>query len=142
MMLYIWLGVIVCAVVVEALTLSLVSVWFVPGAFVAMILSCIPGIPLWVQIAVCLAISLLLFIFLKPLLKKFIVKNRVATNADALIGEEAVVTEKISNLEGVGQVKVRGQIWTARAESKDVVYEPGEVLHVLSIQGVKLICKK
>ena len=142
MMPYIWLGVVVLALVVEALTFALVSMWFIPGALVAMILSFFPPIALWVQILVFLLISLVFLIFVKPLADKFLIGKRTPTNADAVIGEEAVVTLAIDNIEGKGQVKVKGQIWTARSADKDITYEVGEVLHVIAIEGVKLICKK
>ena len=139
---FIWLGVVVRARVVEALTFALVSMWFIPGALVAMILSFFPPIALWVQILVFLLITLVFLIFVKPLADKFLIGKRTPTNADAVIGEEAVVTLAIDNIEGKGQVKVKGQIWTARSADKDITYEVGEVLHVIAIEGVKLICKK
>ncbi len=142
MMPYIWLAVIVAAVIVEALTFTLVSIWFVPGALVSMILSFVPAIAPWVQILVFFVLTLLFLILVKPIASKFLIKDRVATNADALIGEEAIVIEAINNLEAKGQVKVRGQVWTARAFDKDATYEVGETLHILAIEGVKLICKK
>ncbi len=142
MMPYVWLAVMVGSVILEAVTFSLVSVWFFPGALVAMILSFFPAVHVAVQISAFLVITLLFLIFIKPLTNKFLVGKRVATNADAVIGEEAIVTEAICNIEARGQVKVRGQIWTARSENKDTTYEVGEVLHVIAIEGVKLICKK
>ena len=142
MMPYIWLGVIVLALIVEALTFALVSIWFIPGALVAMILSFFPSIALWVQILVFLLVTVLFLIFVKPLTDKFLIGKKTPTNADALIGEEAVVTIAINNIEAVGQVKVRGQIWTARSADKNITYEVGEILNVVAIEGVKLICKK
>ena len=138
---FVWLGVIVLAIVFEASTAALVSIWFIPAAFVSLILSFFP-IPLWVQILVFAVISTLLVVFMKVVFKKTLGLRPVATNADAVIGEEAVVTEAIDNLEGHGQVKVRGQIWTARSYDKEVKYEKGEIVNVVSIEGVKLICKK
>ena len=142
MMPYVWLGVLIFSVILEALTLALVSVWFVPGALISMILAFIPGVPLWVQIVVFLLTSLALMIFLRPITDKLLIGKKVATNADAVIGEMAVVTEPINNLEAKGQVKVRGQIWTARAADKNATYEIGEIVNVVAIEGVKLICKK
>lgn len=139
---YVWLGVLIFSVILEALTLALVSVWFVPGALISMILAFIPGVPLWVQIVVFLLTSLALMIFLRPITDKLLIGKKVATNADAVIGEMAVVTEPINNLEAKGQVKVRGQIWTARAADKNATYEIGEIVNVVAIEGVKLICKK
>ena len=142
MMPYIWLGVLILSIVLEALTFTLVSIWFVPGALISMILAFIPGVPFWVQIVVFLALTLVLLLFLKPITDKLLIGKRVATNADAVIGEMAVVTEPINNLEAKGQVKVRGQIWSARASDQNATYEVGEILNVIAIEGVKLICKK
>lgn len=137
----VWLGVIILAVILEAITCALVSVWFIPAAVISLILSFFP-IPLWVQITVFLACSALLIIFIKGIFKKTLGLSSVATNADAVIGEEAVVTEAIDNIKGYGQVKVKGQIWTARAYDQEIKYEKGEILNVVAIEGVKLICKK
>ncbi len=137
----VWLGVIILAVIVEAATCALVSVWFIPAAVVSLVLSFFP-VALWVQIMVFLGCSAILIIFVKGIFKKTLGLKSVATNADAVIGEEAVVTEAIDNAKGSGQVKVRGQIWTARAYDKDTTYETGEILNVVAIEGVKLICKK
>lgn len=142
MMPYIWLGVLVLAVILEALTFALVSIWFVPGALVAMILAFIPGMPIWIEIVVFLVMTLVFLLFLKPVADKMLIGKRTRTNADAVIGEEAVVTEAIDNLNAKGQVKVKGQVWTARASDKNTTYAVGEVLHVVAIEGVKLICKK
>ena len=63
------------------------------------------------------------------------------TNADALIGEVAVVTEKISNIEARGLVKIRGQIWSAKsADGVDI--DKDEKVSIISIEGVKLVCRK
>ena len=137
----VWLGVIILAVILEAITCALVSVWFIPAAVISLILSFFPT-PLWVQITVFLACSALLIIFIKGIFKKTLGLSSVATNADAVIGEEAVVTEAIDNIKGCGQVKVKGQIWTSRAYDQETKYEKGEILNVVAIEGVKLICKK
>ena len=137
----VWLGVIILAVILEAITCALVSVWFIPAAVISLILSFF-SIPLWVQITVFLACSALLIIFIKGIFKKTLGLSSVATNADAVIGEEAVVTEAIDNIKGCGQVKVKGQIWTARSYDQEIKYEKGEILNVVAIEGVKLICKK
>lgn len=138
---FIWLAVIVLSVVVEASTCTLVSVWFIPAALISMILA-FCSVDLWIQLVAFIVISLLLIIFMKPIFKNVFGVKPVATNADAVIGEKAVVIEPIDNLAGKGQVKVKGQIWTARAHDRDVKYEKDEVLSVVAIEGVKLICKK
>ena len=140
MMPYIWLAVIVAAVVVESMTFTLISIWFIPGALLSLILA-LCSVPLWVQIVVFLASAIACLIFFKPLAKNLLGVKRVATNADVVIGERAVVTEAINNVEGRGQVKVKGQIWTARSFDESVTFSEGEILTVIAIEGVKLICK-
>ena len=138
---YIWLSVVILSVIVEASTFTLVSVWFIPAALISMILA-FCSVDLWIQLVVFIVVSLALIIFMKPIFKNVFGVKPIATNADAVIGERAVVIEPIDNLAGRGQVKVKGQIWTARASDKDARYEKDEVLNVVAIEGVKLICKK
>ncbi len=140
-MAYVWLGVIVLAIIAEASTVSLVSIWFVPSACIALILA-LCNVPLWIQLVVFFITFLALMIFIKPLFKKCFGLKTVATNADTVIGLEAVVVEPINNLEAKGQVKVRGQVWSARSSDDSVAYTQGEIVRVLSIEGVKLICEK
>ena len=140
-MAYVWLGVIVLAIIAEASTVSLISIWFVPSACIAMILA-LCDVPLWIQLIVFFITFLLLMIFIKPFFRKCLGVKPVATNADSLIGADAVVSEPINNLEAKGQVKVRGQIWSARSSDESVTYTEGEIVRVLSIEGVKLICEK
>jgi len=138
---WIWIAVIVIAVVIETLTDSLFSIWFVPAAVVATILDFVNVPPVW-QIIVFLVISLIgIFAFRRLLAKKM--KNKVTkTNIEAIIGEKCIVTEKIDNFAGCGQAKVHGQVWSARGCNDDDVFEEGEVLKIVAIEGVKIICKK
>lgn len=140
-MVYVWLFVIVAAIVMEASTVALVSIWFVPSACIAMILA-ICDVALWIQLIVFFAVFLILMIALKPVFKKNIGLNVIPTNADTVIGMQAVVMESIDNLRAQGQVKVRGQVWTARSSDEKITYEAGEIVNILAIEGVKLICSK
>ena len=72
----------------------------------------------------------------------FFTIKRKPLDIDAVVGERCVVTDKIDNVAGCGQVKVNGQNWSARGAFEDDVFEIGESLRVVAIEGVKLICKK
>lgn len=138
---WIWIAVIVISLVTEIFTEQLVSIWFVPAAFVTAILSlCKLGIIWQVLIFVILSVAgiVLSRIFLAG--KRSNADTR--TNTEALIGERCVVTEKIDNFAECGQVRIRGQYWTARGCNENDVFEVGEALTVTAIEGVKLICKK
>jgi membrane protein implicated in regulation of membrane protease activity len=60
---------------------------------------------------------------------------QLRTGTDALIGERAVVLQRIANAEGVGAVKLAGEIWSARAYDEDEILEAGEKVQVIEIRG-------
>ena len=64
------------------------------------------------------------------------------TNIEAIIGQKCVVTERIDNYAGCGQAKVNGQVWSARGCNDEDVFEVGEILRIVAIEGVKIICKR
>ncbi|MBR6745103.1 MAG: NfeD family protein, partial [Clostridia bacterium] len=100
------------------------------------------GVKLWIQLTVFFVVFILLMLILKPIFKKNIGLKIVPTNADALIGMQAVVIEPIDNLHAKGQVRVRGQVWTARSSDGDVTFEEGQTVNIVKIEGVKLICSQ
>jgi membrane protein implicated in regulation of membrane protease activity len=57
------------------------------------------------------------------------------TGAAALVGRRAVVLERIANDEGVGCVKIDGEVWTARSYDDDQILEPGQRVDVVEIRG-------
>ena len=135
----IWVVALILFAAVEAVTVQLVSVWFAAGALAALIADLL-GAGVTVQFVVFLAVSIICFIVTRPLVKKFSTSKIQSTNADRCIGETAVVVEEIDNVNAKGQVKVNGNIWTARSETDEVITE-GEKVTVLKIEGVKLIVK-
>ena len=138
---YIWIAVIILAVIIELLTDQLVSIWFVPGAMISTVLEFCNVDIIW-QILVFLIISVAGIILGKTVLVKYLKTNDTKTNIEAIIGEKCVVTEEINNYKGCGQAKVKGQIWSARSVDDEKTFEVGDILCVVAIEGVKLICKK
>ena len=82
--------------------------------------------------------KLLCLLAVRPMARKYITPRRQATNADRVIGAEGMVLEDINNLKARGQVKVQGNIWTARTED-DRPIPKDTTVRVLRIEGVKLI---
>lgn len=121
----------------EAVTVGLASIWFAIGSVCALIAAML-GAPLWLQGLWFALMSVLTLLLTRPLAKKFINGRSEATNADRVIGSDCRVTERIDNLAGSGAVSVGGKIWSARTVDGTVV-EPGAIVRVLEIQGVKLI---
>ena len=136
----IWLIITVILIVVEIITLGLTSIWFAGGAFVAGLIS-LTGAHWLVQLLVFAVVSTLLFVFTRPFAAKHLMKNVEKTNVDSLIGQTGLVTQDIDNLNAKGQVKVRGQIWTARSISDEVKLHEGQKVSIESISGVKVIVK-
>lgn len=139
-MVYVWAALTVVLVIVEALTVQLVTIWFAVGSLAAVIASLAGASEVW-QCIIFAAVSLLVLILTRPYVKKAIEKRAVPTNADRCIGKEAIVTETIDNRAGVGQVKIGGIAWTARSED-DSVIECDEVVLIKKIEGVKVIVEK
>jgi membrane protein implicated in regulation of membrane protease activity len=135
----VWLVIAVVMIVIEVVTTGLATLWFAVGAIVAMIMD-LCGAPFTAQIIVMAAVSIVSFalcmIWIRPKLESLRKKNIHRTNADRLIGREGTVIVPLDRTEGKGQVKVDGQIWSAKA---DVNIAEGVKVIVRSIEGVKLV---
>ena len=136
---YVWLGVILLAIIVELSTMGLVSIWFLPGALTALVLALLDVDLIW-QIAAFVVLSVLTLTVGRRLFRPF--NKKTKTNADALIGQRALITEQVSNIEGRGALKIGGQVWSARAEQEGEILEVGDEVEIVDIRGVKLICRK
>lgn len=137
----VWLIVLVVLVVIELATMGLTTVWFAGGALVATLASLL-HLPLVIQVISFLVVSGLLLFFTRPLAVKYFNKDRVRTNAESLVGRQAIVISEIDNVQGIGQVNVGGMEWSARSKSDDVSLPVGAVVIVLAIDGVKLIVEE
>ena len=92
-------------------------------------------------LVIFVAVSGVLLFFTRPLARKLGVKKHQPTNADRVVGAEALVIKEIDPINSAGQVKALGQIWSARDEDHGTIPE-GEYVEVLRIEGVKLIVKR
>lgn len=136
-----WLILFVVLVVVEIVTLGLTTIWFAGGCLAAFLLSLF-DVSLPIQIIVFLAVSVVLFIWTRPIAMRFFNKDREKTNVESVVGKTAVVTKMIDNVHATGSAELEGMEWTARASSDTDIYQVGDVVQVLEVQGVKLIVKK
>lgn len=121
--------------VIEALTVGLVSIWFVPGAIIAAILS------VWVknfyiQLAVFLVISGITMFLSKKFFKKT-KSEKLAESNDLLIGKTALAKTDISATDG--KVVVGDVYW--RAVSENQINE-GEYVTVTAVNGNTLTVTK
>jgi len=139
-MMIVWLVVLILSIGIEAATMGLVSIWFAGGALVALIASAFRA-PELAQEILFFAVSFTLLYFTRPIAVKYFNKDREKTNAESLVGKQAIVTGAIDNIQGTGQVVVAGQEWTARCEAENGKLPEGAVVTIVAISGVKLIVK-
>lgn len=136
-----WIIVLVAALVIEAMTMGLTTIWFSGGALAAIIVEMLNG-GISLQVVVFLVISLILLFYTRPIAVKHFNKERSKTNLDTVIGKTAVVTIPIHNLQETGQVILDGKEWTARSSDSSKGFEKDSLVKVVSIQGVKLIVEE
>lgn len=136
-LLIMWIVLAIVFVIVEALTVQIVTIWFAVGS-VGAIIANILNASGTVQLTVFVAVSAVTLAVARPLLKKYTKTEVVPTNADMLIGKSAIVTETIENENAKGRVSVGGCDWAARSlDGKSI--ETGKNVLIKSIEGVKLI---
>ncbi len=135
-----WLVVVIISIIIEAVTMGLTSIWFAGGALVALAAAALK-LPIAVQVILFFVVSLLLVLFTRPMAVKYFNKDRIKTNAESLVGRQAIVISEIDNLQGVGQVIVGGQEWSARSIEDGVKLTTGTVVDIVAINGVKLMVK-
>ena len=128
-----WIVLIVVFGMAEAMTIQLISIWFCVGGIAAFVTSLVtPNIGL--QFVVFVGVSAIALALSRVLFKNKLKPRNVATNADMVIGKEAVVLREITPEIG-GRVKVDGQDWAARSAG---VLPVGAHCKVLSLSGVTL----
>ena len=135
-MVYVWLGLTAAFIAVEAATVNLVSIWFIGGA-VAGLVSAILGASKLLQFTVFILVSALLLALLRPVLKKYLRVKPTKTNADRLLGQEALVTETIDNLQETGAIRINGVLWTAKS-LEDTQIPAGTRVIIRRIEGAKV----
>ncbi len=135
-MVIIWIVVFVAALLTEAATFAMVSIWFAAGALGALIAAAL-GASLMIQLVVFALLAGLLLAFTRPLLKKLFPHRFIPTNSELEVGKTAVVIEDIDNAEGKGRVKLGGVNWAAVSAENEKI-PAGEVVTVTAVCSAKL----
>ena len=125
----------------EALTGDLFLLMLAGGALAATGSSALFDWPIWADGLVFLAVSVLLLVGVRPALRKrFDAGKGLPEPVKALEGRPALVLDRVASHEG--QVKLDGEVWTARPLNDDDVYEPGEHVTVVRIDGATAVVFK
>lgn len=135
-----WIIVLVAAILVEAATAALISIWFASGALAALIAAAL-GASWMIQLTLFVVFSAILLIFTRPLVKKLFPKKFIPTNSDSYAGKTAVVVEDIDSARGMGRVKFNGVDWIAVTENGELIPKD-TVVRITAVKGAKLLVEK
>ena len=131
----IWLLVGIAFSIGEMATLGFFMAPFAAGAFVAAILSVI-GVGTGGAVLAFAIVTLVLLLALRPVARRHLkTPPEIRTGTAALVGKEAIVLERIANDEGVGCVRIDGEVWTARSYDEDEIIDAGSKVQVMEIRG-------
>ena len=137
----VWLIFSVAALIIEASTEAIVSIWFCVGALISFAISFIPGVPYWGEIIIFVGVSLISFFLMRPFIKKWTAKKEKTRGyIDNLVGKKGIVLTKVDSLQP-GEIEVNGMTWTASTLTNET-FEEGEVARVVSVAGNKLFIDK
>lgn len=135
----IWLIAGVFAAVGEILTAGFFLAPFAVGAFGAMLADLL-GAGGVVQGVVFAALTLASFGLVRPIAKRHLyTPPAIRTGTAALIGRSGIVLERIANDEGVGSVRIDGEVWTARSYDEHLIIDPGAKVEIVEIRGATAV---
>ncbi|HEV7582410.1 MAG TPA: NfeD family protein [Mycobacterium sp.] len=125
----------------EALTGDMFLLMLGGGALAASVTAWLTDWPILVDGVVFLVVSVLLVLLVRPALRQRLTPARgLPTGIEALEGKSALVLDRVAH--DAGQVKLDGQVWTARPFNDGDVYEPGESVTVVHIEGATAVVFK
>ena len=138
----IWLVVAIVLVILEIATSGFGVICFAIGAIFGAIAAALGAGTNW-QIILFAVVSILTFIFLRPIVIRFLEKKSkdVKTNADALIGRKGIVSERIDATQHTGRVAIDGDDWKAVSENGEVI-EKGAQVEIVKLDSIIVTVKQ
>ena len=136
----IWLIIAILFFILEMMGPSFLLFWVGVGALLAMVVSIFVD-SLVIQIGIFVLSSTLLLFCTRSFVKKMTKNDTTLTNAYANIGKQGIVTQEINSIKGIGQVKVDGEVWSAKSSTNEII-EKGELITIVKLDGVKAIVEK
>lgn len=141
-MVWIWLFLFLLAIVLEAVTQDLISIWFSVGGLVSLVLSGFDFVPWYVETIVFIVVSLTAVICTRPLAKKMLNNAIRNTNIDEFVGKQVIVLKDISKFE-FGEIRFNDVIYSAcLLEEETETIKTGEIVEVVTFRGNKIVVKK
>jgi membrane protein implicated in regulation of membrane protease activity len=137
----VWLILLILFLVVEGITVGLVSIWLAGGALVALLLQLL-GASIMLQILMFFLTSFALLVFTRPIVRRYLNVTHESTNCERFVGKYIKITERVDNMEGTGRAILDDQEWMVRAKVEGETFEVGEIVRIVEISGVKLLVTK
>ena len=134
-----WLVIIIATIALDIITVDLTSIWFAIGAVIALVLSLL-GVHIYIQIGVFLVVATSLLATVGQWTKKMM-RGKHATNLDASIGRDIIVTKDVDPIRG-GEGKYQGLIWTVMNDNVNEEIHAGDVAIIVRVEGNKLIIER
>lgn len=136
----IWLIIAILFFILEMMGPGFLLFWVGIAALITMVVSIFVD-SIVIQIGIFTISSILLLFCTRSFVKKISKNDTVNTNAYSFIGKKGIVTKEIHPTNGTGQIKVDGEVWSAKSISNDIISE-GELITILKIDGVKAVVQK
>ena len=129
-----WIVILVLAIIIELISYGLISIWFIPSIILTIVLKAFGLNNIYIEIMIVLSLSIVLLIFTRPLVVKFLKPQNIKTNFDRILDMKGKIIKKV-NLNDFGIVKVDGKEWRCYA-SKEI--EVGKIVKIIKIDSNKL----
>lgn len=131
-----WLIAAIVLVIVEICTVAFGSICFAIGAGFSALAAGLGANFTW-QIVIFAVVSILTFIFLRPVFLRFLDKKSkdVKTNAEALVGRKGIVSERIDHEKHTGRVAIDGDDWKAVSENGEII-EKGTEVEIVKLDSI------
>ncbi len=139
-MLYVWLAIIVIAIIVEVFTVDMLSIWFAGGGLLAM-LSAALNAPIALQICIFVVVSIILLLVFRKVVLDKLAKEKSNLNADSAIGKEFMLLSAVG-FNTPGTIKVNDVVWNAVCEDQSVTIPENTKVKVIGIKGNKYIIEE
>ena len=138
----IWLIVAILLLIFEICSATFGAICFAIGAGFSALAAGLGANVTW-QIIIFVVVSLLTFIFLRPVVMRFLDRKSkdVKTNADAIIGRKGVVSERIDAEQHTGRVAIDGDDWKAVSEDGSVI-EKGTTVEIVKLDSIIVTVKQ
>ena len=136
---WIWVAIIAASIIIELITMEMVSLWTAVGGLCALILDVI-GVNLEIQLVVFFVVSIALLLSLRKLALKYLLKSTQKVGNERVFGTKARLLTEITN-ETPGTIKVNGVIWSATTTDGTPLAE-NTIVEIVELRGNKFIVKK